>query len=212
MGYGYYRYVRSVTNGVRIYRQDGGVLLDVTKATNDTTVKGGGATTGDILFYPNVTDTTPAFKLKGTEEMDLILPASKSIRGYWNAVKHMDVQYASNKLTFEGGFVAGDDFAFGVGGDTYPYLLLYGGEHVHVMLPAGKDFSVRDDFTKFFTIKKDTDAVIQSEEANQNIYLNPNGTGNVKFGTHAAITTETNSGYIEILDAAGNTRKLCVVS
>jgi hypothetical protein len=34
----------------------------------------------------------------------------------------------------------------------------------------------------------------------------------VKFGTYAAITTETLAGYIEIKDAGGTTRKLAVVA
>jgi len=42
------------------------------------------------------------------------------------------------------------------------------------------------------------------------LYLNI--AGNLKFGTHAAVTTETLSGYITVKDAAGNTRKLGVVS
>lgn len=42
------------------------------------------------------------------------------------------------------------------------------------------------------------------------ITLSP--TGNVKFGTHQAIGAETVTGYITIQDAAGNPRKLAVVS
>lgn len=42
------------------------------------------------------------------------------------------------------------------------------------------------------------------------LYLNP--TGNVKFGTHSAIGSETVTGYITIKDAGGTTRKLAVVS
>jgi hypothetical protein len=40
----------------------------------------------------------------------------------------------------------------------------------------------------------------------------PKGTGVLRFGTHAAVTTETVTGFITIKDAAGNTRKLAVVS
>jgi len=42
--------------------------------------------------------------------------------------------------------------------------------------------------------------------------LVPKGSGRVRYGTHAAVTTETLSGFITIKDAAGNTRKLAVVS
>ena len=52
-----------------------------------------------------------------------------------------------------------------------------------------------------------TDAEIDSTG---DIFLN--ATGNVKFGTYAAITTETLQGYITIKDAAGNIRKIGVVA
>lgn len=42
--------------------------------------------------------------------------------------------------------------------------------------------------------------------------LTPAGTGLVQFGTHAEIAAETVTGYITIKDAAGNSRKLAVVS
>jgi len=44
------------------------------------------------------------------------------------------------------------------------------------------------------------------------IRLNTKGSGVVRYGTHAAVTTETLSGFITIKDSAGNTRKLAVVS
>jgi len=48
--------------------------------------------------------------------------------------------------------------------------------------------------------------------ANIDLPLVPLGTGRVQFGTHAAISSETLSGYIEIKDAGGTVRKLAVVS
>lgn len=47
---------------------------------------------------------------------------------------------------------------------------------------------------------------------NLDVILTPAGTGNVRFGTHTAIGTETVTGFITIKDAAGNSRKLAVVS
>jgi hypothetical protein len=41
-----------------------------------------------------------------------------------------------------------------------------------------------------------------------NIWLN----GNAKFGTHTTLGAETVTGYITIIDSAGTTRKLAVVS
>jgi len=49
-------------------------------------------------------------------------------------------------------------------------------------------------------------------DANIDIQLTPKGTGAVRFGAHAAIVAETVTGYIEIKDAGGTTRKLAVVS
>jgi hypothetical protein len=50
------------------------------------------------------------------------------------------------------------------------------------------------------------------EDANIDARIDPKGTGVIRYGTHAAVTTETLSGFITIKDAAGNTRKLAVVS
>lgn len=44
------------------------------------------------------------------------------------------------------------------------------------------------------------------------VRMTPKGTGTVRFGTHAALSGETVSGYITVKDAAGNSRKLAVVS
>lgn len=49
-------------------------------------------------------------------------------------------------------------------------------------------------------------------DANIDLQLNPKGSGRVRFGTHAAVGSETVTGYIEIKDSAGNTRKLAVIS
>ena len=49
-------------------------------------------------------------------------------------------------------------------------------------------------------------------DTNIDLQLTTKGTGVVRFGTHAAITTETLSGYITIKDAGGTSRKVAVVS
>jgi hypothetical protein len=45
-----------------------------------------------------------------------------------------------------------------------------------------------------------------------NVVLEPAGTGNVQYGTHSAVGSETITGYIEIKDASGTLRKLAVLS
>jgi len=49
-------------------------------------------------------------------------------------------------------------------------------------------------------------------DANIDVQLTPKGTGRVRFGTHAAVTTETLTGYIIIKDSGGTERKVAVVS
>lgn len=49
-------------------------------------------------------------------------------------------------------------------------------------------------------------------DANIDFAITPKGTGVLRFGTHSALAAETVTGYITIKDAAGNSRKLAVVS
>ena len=49
-------------------------------------------------------------------------------------------------------------------------------------------------------------------DTNIDLLLSAKGTGNIRIGTHSAITTETLSGFITVKDTAGNVRKLAVIS
>lgn len=55
---------------------------------------------------------------------------------------------------------------------------------------------------------------VAAEGTNTDIDLlfTPKGTGNVRFGAHSTLSGESVTGYITIKDAAGNSRKLAVVS
>lgn len=52
----------------------------------------------------------------------------------------------------------------------------------------------------------------RGSDTNVDLQFTPKGTGLVRFGAHSAIGAETVTGYITVKDAAGNTRKLAVVS
>lgn len=52
----------------------------------------------------------------------------------------------------------------------------------------------------------------EGSDTNIDLLLAGKGSGVVRFGLHAAVTTETLTGYITVKDAAGNIRKLAVVS
>jgi hypothetical protein len=49
-------------------------------------------------------------------------------------------------------------------------------------------------------------------DTNIDIALFPKGTGLVRYGSHTATSDVPITGYIEIKDAAGNTRKLAVIA
>lgn len=53
---------------------------------------------------------------------------------------------------------------------------------------------------------------VGGSDTNIDLALTPKGTGVLRYGTHSALAAETVTGYITIKDAAGNSRKLAVVS
>jgi len=59
-----------------------------------------------------------------------------------------------------------------------------------------------------------TQVNVQTEgtSANINLALNTKGTGRLRFGTHTASIDSPITGYVEILDAGGNIRKLAIIS
>lgn len=78
-------------------------------------------------------------------------------------------------------------------------------------------FSNFSDVNNFARTMLRPDGVIQVETAgsfaaNVDLWLLPSGTGNVRFGAHAALAGETVTGYIMVKDVAGTQRKLAVVS
>lgn len=98
-------------------------------------------------------------------------------------------------------------------GDAQPFVHLLGNSDIYLSHNAANKIQLLEAGTPYLNFYEDgTDDIVEGMTANNDLYLKPNGTGVLKFGTHAAITTETNSGFITIKDAAGNSRKLCVVS
>lgn len=55
-------------------------------------------------------------------------------------------------------------------------------------------------------------AAAAGSDSNIDFAITPKGTGVLRFGTHSALAAETVTGYITIKDAAGNSRKLAVLS
>ena len=61
-------------------------------------------------------------------------------------------------------------------------------------------------------IRTGTDAILNGETANDNIFLSPTGTGKVKFGTFTGSGDVAVNGSISILDSGGSARKLATVA
>jgi hypothetical protein len=118
----------------------------------------------------------------------------------------------ANVLKLQGGLsVSGDDLIiYANQTDAQPYLSLLGNGNAE--LTAVAEIMFNNASTRMFGMSIDgTDSKLITV-ANNNLLLNPSGTGKVKFGTHTALGGEALSGYISILDAAGNARKLGVIS
>jgi len=98
---------------------------------------------------------------------------------------------------------------YSVPGGTAPYILLNDSLSIdyigtgHVFYDGVPDYLIK-------ISKTGSDTVLDTMSSNKNIYLKPNGTGNIKFGAYSAGAATDSTGYITILDAAGNTRKLMV--
>jgi len=93
--------------------------------------------------------------------------------------------------------------------DAVPYIVLNG--DIHLATSNGGTVKIIDNVTEtgrfYYT---SPDFIIQSQIADKNIYLNPNGTGKVKFGSYTAGAATDSTGYISILDSGGVARKLMV--
>ena len=108
----------------------------------------------------------------------------------------------SGNITWGAG-ESGVDYTFTVNGQS--------NDGVYAWMEDEDYFRFSDDILMNSTERiyfNDTSSSIHDDGTDLTITTN----GNLKFGTHAAITTETLSGYITIKDSAGNTRKLAVVS
>lgn len=98
------------------------------------------------------------------------------------------------------------------GTDIAPTIKLNGNESIVLMCKAGSYIALQDaGGGNALKISYATpDCIWESTIADKNIYLKTTGAGVVKFGTYTAGAATDSTGYISILDAAGNARKLMV--
>ena len=127
----------------------------------------------------------------------------------------LNVTHASAKTTIKGAEAAGDDLEFIANTtETVPIIRLAGGAGILMHPAIGQPVRIYNGVTTAILDVQDggTSCQLLSKVNNDDLELATTGTGVIKFGVYAAITAETNAGFITVKDVAGNTRKLCVVA
>ena len=95
--------------------------------------------------------------------------------------------------------------------DTESSIRLLGGSSMYLTHTAGSGCFFSDAGTDYLKIQYTSpDAIIYGYINDKNIFINPSGTGKVKFGTYSAGAATDSIGYISILDSGGTARKLMV--
>lgn len=127
---------------------------------------------------------------------------------------HLEVRRASGVVTIYGGSSSGsvttdDLFLYANLVDTTPYIKLLGTSSISVR-PASVLQIGNSGQDAYLSIGYATPDITLTGIADKNISLVTQGTGVVKFGAYTAGAATDSTGYITILDSAGNTRKLMV--
>lgn len=94
--------------------------------------------------------------------------------------------------------------------DTTGWLKIEGGGRALIGVTAGYAIAFYDGSTNYLNIIYSTPDIQINPLVNKNVFLNPTGTGRVKFGTYTAGAATDSTGYIDIIDAGGTARKLMV--
>ena len=171
----------------------------------------GGGTTGDRLnIYANTIDAAPQLTLVGLGEMRAYVTSGQSIKFYDGSTVSHKFSYAANVSKHEGGHTTGDDLILKANDtDTRPYILMRGADYMYFDVDSTyKYYFAWNGYSHLQFSYTSPDISIDGGTADKNIFIHPTGTGLVKFGTYAATGDTASNGYITILDAAGNTRKL----
>ena len=98
--------------------------------------------------------------------------------------------------------------------DARPLIYVIGGGGVRFDVVDTEKNDFRNNNVKMlrFFSSGATETTVDTGSNNRDLYLQPHGTGLVKFGTYAAAGGLALVGYITIKDNAGNNRQLGVVT
>jgi len=140
---------------------------------------------------------------------------------YWDGTYFcMDGLNAELRISFAtagitnlyGGIASGDDLCIYCNAvDAQSYLKLFGNGSLWLAVASGGVISLYNGTTAFLDLRYvSPDVMVDSKYDGKNLFLRTTGTGLIKFGTYTAGAELASIGYIDILDAAGNARKLMV--
>lgn len=125
---------------------------------------------------------------------------------------HLNVRKVAGGYSVFPDGVTTDDLAISANPiDAAPVINLLGANAIQYVCATGTSHLFSDlAANRLNMANSGTDYVIESLVDTHNLYLKTTGTGKIKFGTYDATAALASVGFIPILDAAGNTRKLMV--
>lgn len=190
-----------------------GTIVNLVTVGLTETNCGGTATLGTVTSHMDAFNVTGAFAGRALTLQRLTLDASTSalnVSAGTNNWNYNGAAFAyfrsSNQITFATPTADGADAGFfkvSGGGTASQFrgglLEVFGLEHATQSGQAVLSSGVNRD-------------VKMVSNGTGNVVLETAGTGNVQYGTHSAVGSETITGYIEIKDASGTLRKLAVLS
>ena len=153
-----------------------------------STIEAGGVAGDDFVIKANQSNDYPYIKLFGGAEIRSLVTDTYMWRFYKNDSEYIRL--------YEGG---GETIILGLVND-----------YIRLQAPTTIRFWATNTSGIFDMVDGGGRAELKSYQTNDNIYLNPNGSGLVQFGTYAAKGAEAFAGYITIDDAGGTPRKLMV--
>jgi hypothetical protein len=125
---------------------------------------------------------------------------------------HLNVRKVAGGYSIFPNGVSGDDLGIYANEvDPSPVINLLGNNAIQYVCATGTSHLFSDlAANRLNMANSGTDYIIESLVDTHNIYLKPTGIGKIKFGTYDATPALASTGFIPILDAAGNARKLMV--
>lgn len=155
-------------------------------------------------------------KIVGVEGIHNYFKAGEEFKLFDDTDEALKITFDTNVTTVEGSDDTGGALVLkGNSVDDYSKIVIYGNSNMEFYVPDGGGiFKFYDgaDWCGFMQDDVGNTSFVIGTQDDKDLWLNPNGTGYVRFGTYAAITAETLAGYITIHDDGGNVRKLAIVA